>query len=186
MNEHTLISDDQLIGLLKEGNPEAFAIIYKRYARLLYQFAARNIPSHEDCEEIIQDIFESLWVRRDSLRILSLRHYLYNAVRYKVIRYFQHHSVKRKYATHYRFFSEVYEHIEKDDRDPAELIAAIEQLTDQLPERCRVAFRLRLYENLSNTEIAERMNITKKTVEIYMFKAFEHLRNSYSKIFKLT
>jgi RNA polymerase sigma-70 factor (family 1) len=183
MNQETLLSDVELLILLKEEGQIAFGIIYRKYASELYRYAAKNISRKEDCEEIIQEVFESLWARRESLRIISLRHYLYNAVRYKVIRYFQHNTVRKKYADHFRFFSDLYDNIEKEELDPAELIAKIEQSIDQLPERCQVAFRLRLHENLTNSEIAERMNITKKTVEVYMFKAFQHFRGEYGRLF---
>ncbi|NOS90616.1 MAG: hypothetical protein HOP30_01725 [Cyclobacteriaceae bacterium] len=52
----------------------------------------------------------------------------------------------------------------------------INALTTQLPEPCREALHLRLSENLSNTEIANRMHISKRTVETYISQAFELLR----------
>jgi RNA polymerase sigma-70 factor (family 1) len=169
-------SEDLFIRL-SLGNQDAFATIYQEYASSLYNFARKNIDSSEDCEEIVQDIFVSLWSRREELgHIDSLKAYLFSMIRYKIIRYFQHKGVVRKFEAHYKAFEASYENptleIDKSENLHEQIIHCIKDL----PERCREAIVLRLTENLSNSEIAERMNITKKTVELYMFKAFNHLR----------
>jgi RNA polymerase sigma-70 factor (family 1) len=185
MHLHINHTDQELLSSLKAGVRSAFDTIYRGYASDLYRYARKNIPSSEDCEEIIQDVFVSLWERREELNIVSLRHYLFNAVRYKVIRYFQHEKVKKKYAEHFRFFEQVYDTLNKDEPAIENVQSVLMESISDLPERCQIAFRLRLLENLSNSEIAERMNIAKKTVEVYMFKVFSHLRESgYHRIFK--
>lgn len=179
MNLHLDDTDVALVALLTAGDKKAFEAIYRKYASDLYRYARKNIPLKEDCEEIIQDIFESLWVRYETLQVKTLRSYLFNMVRYKVIRYCQHKTVRKKYADHYRLFEAVYDNVNEAERDTTSTYAMIEKSISKLPERCQVAVKLRLDENLSNGDIAKRMNITKKTVEMYMFKAFSHLRSSY-------
>src|SRR5579859_2078713 len=175
-------TDPELLALLNQGDAKAFETIYKRYVKALIRYARQNIQTTEDCEEIIQDVFISLWERHQSLRILSLSHYLFTAVRYKVIRYIRHHKVKIKYMEHYRLFEAIYESIEPDERTPEAIHAALIHAITDLPARCQTAIKLRLLENLSNPDIAERMNISKKTVEVYMLKAFNHFRSAYHKI----
>ena len=172
-------SDSNLLAALLEGDSTSFSLIYRKYAAELYHYARKNIATKEDCEEIIQEVFLSLWAQHKSLQIQSLRHYLFNAVRYKIIRYFQHSAVKAKYEAHYKYFeSHIYEEGGERTPEPEQIREKILQQLKPLPERCQEAFRLRLMENLSNHEIAERMNIAKKTVELYMFKAFNHLRTN--------
>jgi RNA polymerase sigma-70 factor (ECF subfamily) len=86
----------------------------------------------------------------------------------------KHEKVKRKYEEHYRLFETAYENTPEPHRHPEILREKINALTTQLPERCRQA--LRLSENLSNTEIAQRMHISKRTVETYISQAFDLLR----------
>lgn len=171
-------TDEELVAALNKGDRKAFEVIYRKYVRDLFAFARRNISSREDCEEIIQDVFTSIWARHATMKVDALRSYLFTMVKYKVIRYFQHGAVKKRYLDHYRAFEAVYAHMEDQSLEPEVLQKLIDESLKELPERCRVAFRLRLYENLSNTDIAHRMNITKKTVEVYMFQAFKHLRSS--------
>ncbi|MBX2968277.1 MAG: sigma-70 family RNA polymerase sigma factor [Cyclobacteriaceae bacterium] len=177
--------DTELLELFKQGNRQAFEVIYYRYTKHLYRFARKNVRSKEDCEEIVHEVFESLISRKDTLLIDSLKHYLFTSVRYKIIRYFSHREVKRKFAEHYRNFEKEYEEPELIlEKAPEKLHASLLDHIQDLPERCREAIRLRITENLSNGEIASRMNINKRTAELYISKAFAHLRASYDKIYK--
>ncbi len=171
--------DAQLVSPLALGNKIAFEAIYRKYAADLYRYARKNIDSKEDCEEIIQEVFESLWARHDKLgHVTDLKAYLYRMVKYKVIRYFQHSAVKKKYAEHYTLFEAIYDTAAPEERDTETLQLLIEKSLTQLPDRCQLAVRLRLHENLSNADIAIRMNIKKSTVENYMVTAVAHLRSS--------
>ena len=91
-DEHEI--DINLLHDLGRSSGLAFEQIYQKYAAVLLRAAQHNIPSRVDCEEIVQDVFVSLWERRESLEIVSLRAYLLKAVRYKIIRYFQHRKVR--------------------------------------------------------------------------------------------
>lgn len=173
-------TDAALVTRLNNGDKDAFALIYRTYVSELYRYARRNISVKEDCEEIVQEIFESLWARRKEIRInTSVHFYLFGMVRYKIIHYIRNGSTRKKYAEHYLLFEAVYEQTDQHDIDLPAIEATLDKLLTELPERCQVALRLRLTEDLSNGDIAKRMNITKRTVEGYMLKAFSHIRSSY-------
>jgi RNA polymerase sigma factor (sigma-70 family) len=132
----------------------------------------------EDAEELVQDVFESLWERRETIQIDSLRHYLFSSVRYMVIRYISKKKVKQRYADHFLAFESLYYTLEEHDNESSSIRNRILEVMREMPERCQLAIKLRITENLSNSEIASRMNITKKTVELYMSKALSHLRTA--------
>jgi RNA polymerase sigma-70 factor (ECF subfamily) len=183
LSSHSSHTDTDLLNQLEQGDRKAFESIYHRYASDLFRYARRIIPQ-EDAEELIQDVFEWLWVKRGGLNITSLRHYLFTAVRNRIIRYIEHQRVRKKYEEHFRLFEEVYDNIPESGRNAEAIRERILKSIEDLPERCQAAFRLRLLENLSGDEIAARMNIAKRTVENYMVMAHQHLRLSYGKIFK--
>lgn len=186
MNPYQSHTDEQLVTLLKQGNAQAFEVIYRRYVKDLFRYALSKVRVREDCEEIVHDVFASLWQRRERLVITTLRQYLVTSVRYMVIRYFSHLEVKRKYAGHYRLFEALYDTVEQEKQcNPSVIQALLLQHLQDLPDRCQEAIRLRITENLSNGEIAKRMQISKATVQLYISRAFAHLRGSYDKIFKL-
>lgn len=184
MNQLDLHSDEYLLVGIVQGDQRSFEIIYRKYAAPLYRFARKNIALKEDCEEIIQDIFVDIWARREKLdHVTNLESYLFRMVRYKIIRYFQHKGVIKKFEEHYRVFEVLYDNPKIEEDKKTTLQERISDCLTDLPERCQEAFRLRLLENLSNGEIAQRMNITKKTVELYMSKAMSHIRASGKKQF---
>lgn len=106
---HSNHTDAELVLLLREGDSLAFSTIYHRHAHDLFRFARKTLKDKEVCEEILQDVFVSLWERREALHILSLKYYLLNAVRYKVIHHIRHSKVIARYEQHYKHFEARYE-----------------------------------------------------------------------------
>jgi RNA polymerase sigma-70 factor (family 1) len=181
-----LYSDDKLIDGLAIGDSDSFEVIYRKYAKDLYRYARMNIDVKEDCEEIIQDIFIDLWSRRETINVASLRHYLFTSVRYKIIRYFKHKGVVRRFEKHYLLFEAAYDTIKEEGSGPEILQEQLLSCIATLPDRCQEAMKMRILENLSNSEIAERMNITKKAVEKHMHNALKHLRATFPKMYKIS
>src|SRR5690606_6266850 len=119
MSHHSDDTDAYLVEQLRKGDSRAFEAIYRRYTKELFGYAVKKIGVREDAEEIIHDVFESLWKRRNGLRITSLKHYLFTSARYMILRYFSHRGVARKFQEHYRLFEAVYESTEdQPNRDP--------------------------------------------------------------------
>ena len=185
MSPYRDYKDTELVPLLIRGDREAFAVIYQTHAAALLNYARKSISAKEDCEEIVQEIFESLWVRRQALQhVTSLRAYLFKMVRYKIVDYIRHCLVKRKYEAHYILFEAVYDNLNEASNDPSEIQLLIEKSVSELPERCQTAFRLRLHDNLPYKDIALRMNISTKTVEKHISAALHHLRSAYQDAYK--
>lgn len=178
MNPNQDHTDAHLVTLLRAGNHKAFEAIYRRYAGTLFRYARKNIPVSEDCEEMVQDVFESLWTRRETLKIGSLHSYLLNSIRYMIIRYFKHKGVEKRYIEHYKIFTALLDFSEPGHQNREDLRYMILKCLEGLPERCKAAIKLRLAHDLSNQEIAQRMNISKRTVELYVSRALGHLRAS--------
>jgi RNA polymerase sigma-70 factor (family 1) len=177
--------DTRLTVTLLNGDNHSFDTVYKLYARELFNYVRKVTRNKEDAEEIIQDVFESLWNRRESLgHVTSIKGYLINAVRYKVIRYFSHKKVIQKYADHFLAFETLYDSIPEMDQQEQPLKALLLESMAELPERCQQAFTLRLSENLSHAEIAQRMGITKESVKRYMTMALTFFKEKHSPAYK--
>jgi RNA polymerase sigma-70 factor, ECF subfamily len=183
--DHLHFSGDEiLIAQIVVGDSLAFETIYKKYARDLFSFVRKATRNKEDAQEIIQDVFESLWNRREHLgHVTSLKGYLINAVKYKLIRYFSHKKVIQKYADHFLAFETLYDSIPDIDQEQSLKSLLLEGITE-LPERCQQAFTLRLSENLSHAEIAQRMGITKASVKRYMTMALTFFKEKHSPAYK--
>lgn len=182
MNTYQHYTDTELLGLLITGDNKAFETIYFKYVYDLLDYARRNIPVPEECEEIVQEVFVAIWARRKELAIESLRGYLFGMVRHRIVKYFRCNAVRKRYAEHYLVFETLYDSMNEDSIDEPLLEAVIEKSLKDLPGRCGDAVRLRIYENLSNAEIAQRMNVTKKTVENYVVMFTAHFRELHTNV----
>ena len=172
--------DAQLVSSLVTGDREAFAIIYRTYASALINYARKSIPAKEDCEEIVQEVFESLWARHEVLHhVTVLRTYLFKMVRYKIVDYIRHSLVKKRYEAYYILFEAVPDDLHQIWTDPSEIQLLIDKGVSGLPERCQTAFRLRYDDNLPYKDIAVLMNISCRTVEKHISSALQHLRSVY-------
>src|SRR5690606_33411356 len=98
-NEYAFLSDVELIALLKSNDQKAFEEIYHRYWKKIFAVASNKLDSLHDAEEIVQDIFTSLWNRRISIEITSsLSAYLAVSVNYRVIKNLYKKKNQQRYA----------------------------------------------------------------------------------------
>ncbi|TZF86020.1 RNA polymerase sigma-70 factor (plasmid) [Pedobacter sp. BS3] len=173
MNDKELWPDETLLESLLKDDEHAFKLIYQRYASGLYAAAYNLFRNKPLCEDLIQELFADLWIKRKDLNIQSLKPYLYMSVKNRVLmlirsgRAMLDESALEKLIADYA----------ADDRlNIRELNDVLNQGIDSLPDRCREIFQLSRREHLSNKEIAERLNISVKTVENQMTIALRRLR----------
>jgi RNA polymerase sigma-70 factor (family 1) len=171
------LSDSEILVLLKSGDSEALKHIYKNYWEPLYISVHNVLKDSQACEDIIQEIFIKLWDKRDYLEVhISLKAYLFASCRYEVFRQIKAQKVRLDVfdSLHERLHApSIYSSIEHK-----ELIQQINSIVAALPEKCREVYKLSREENLSHKEIAQRLNISTKTVENHITKALGHLRNA--------
>jgi RNA polymerase sigma-70 factor (family 1) len=173
-------NEKNLISRLVHGDRKAFEVIYRTYAAGLINYAQKSIETKEDCEGIVQEVFESLWARHDTLHHLnSVRGYLFKMVRYKIIDHLRRSKVRKRYEAHYLLFVAGQSVITEPSHNPAEIKMLIDRSVSRLPERCQKAFRLRFDDNLPYRDIALHMQISTKTVEKHISAALQHLRSAY-------
>lgn len=177
-------TDLELVNALQQGEEKAFAEIFQRYAKKLYAYTRKSIAVKEDCQEIVQDAFESLWQKRGKLwDDTKLDAYLYRVVKYKIIRYVSHKKVIQKYSDHFKAFEVAYDD-NGDEKELESLRSLLDTSLSKLPERCQMVVRLRIDENLSNGAIAERMNIDKDSVKRYMTHAMSYFKEQHPPLYK--
>lgn len=170
------VSDEDLLLLLKSDDEAAFNTLYNRYWKKLFVVASYRLGNLEEAEEIVQDIFTSLWNRRNTLVLTSdLAKYLAVSVKYRVIKTLDKHYNKQRYIDSL-VLSDQFDNSTEEKLAADELREELAKYVKQLPERCRLVFRLRREEGLSQKQIAETLQISEKTVEAHLGKAFKTLR----------
>ncbi|NIG57280.1 RNA polymerase sigma-70 factor [Chitinophaga sp. Cy-1792] len=177
--DYTVISDPDLLQLIREGQVHAFNEVYARYFKLLYKYAYNILRNEAECNDAIQEIFVWIWENRETLEVSSLKGYLLAAVRYKLARTIQ--TSKRRAeilsnTTTHTTFTQL-----DDDLAVKELRQVISDFTDSLPPRSREIFRLSRLNHLTNKEIASQLGISEKTVENQLTIALKKLRTDLGK-----
>ena len=179
MTNSTLENDALLILQLKQGERHAFDKIFNTYWQPLYKSAFNVLKDKKICEEIVQDIFIGIWKNRNNLEIkVSLEKYLFSSVRYQVFNQF------RKNQKNLR--AELFENLDQrcTYENPEsevlykELVQKVDSVVEELPEKCRLVYKMSREEQLSHKEISSRLNISPKTVENHITKALFVLRAS--------
>ena len=169
------LNEQTLLRMLANGEEFALEEMYKQYWQPLFISAYNVTRDKEASNDILQDIFLQLWVRRQSLQITgSIEAYLHTAVRYQCFKFI------RKSTTVNRFFENLDVRLSATAADEPLLM---KQLTEQvnsavqtLPKQCMLIYKLSREQHLSNLQIAEELHISVKTVESQMTIALKRLR----------
>jgi len=181
-----LHSAPELIRLLKEDDVTAFTEIYQRYAPTLYQQAYQILKDRDETKEVIQEVFTSLWQRRDEIWIdTNLGGYLYRAVRNQVLKIYAHKQVRIAHA----HLPDDFQNQDTSSTDALirekQLQRAIDQEIEQLPKKMRIVFNLSRKEHLSYKEIAHQLELSEGTVKTQIKLALRILRNRLQDFFYL-
>lgn len=172
-----LADDRLLIAQIQSGNEEAYERIFLTYYDGLVAYADKYISDTVMAEEIVQDLFVSFWHKRADIAIKSsLASYLYRAVRNACLNHIKHLKVRQEYQEHGKRERTAAEQNQSDSLIALELAEKIEQAIESLPEARRRIFIMNRYEGLKYREIAEKLDLSMKTVESQMSKALQFLR----------
>lgn len=135
----------------------------------------KYIEDLEASKNIVHDVFIAVWEKFESLpEDTNFRGYLYTAVRNRCLNYIRDNKTQVAFES----VSDEFVAAEEQSVEAAELQREIELAINTLPEKCRIVFEMSRYEELKYTEIAEKMNISVKTVEAHMSKALNLLRKA--------
>jgi RNA polymerase sigma-70 factor (ECF subfamily) len=171
-----------LLKQFKANNKDAINKLYEMFSRKLYNFAFSYLKTEEDALDVVQTVFVNLWDKRKNISDDSnLESYLFTVTKNAVISTFRKKVQEKKYLENLRQTT-VLSYNDTDEKYDYEILyEKIQKLIEELPEKRRHIFKLYKEEGLSNKEIAEKLNISVKTVEDHKTKAKHFIKNNLEK-----
>lgn len=177
-----LHTEKELIQKLAEGDSFAFEVLFYKYRNKVKGFAVKMVPAQVDPEEIVQEVFVKLWLKKETLNPeKDFQSYLFSIAKNLILDHLKS-AVNRK--LYY-----VSEHFQQDllvDDGTENLLKEgveerLQQLINEIPERRREIFRMSRFEGMSYKQIAERLNISENTVDSQIRNALAFLRKEFRK-----
>ena len=170
-------SENILIRRIAKGDAYAFEEIYKKYNKKIYSFSLRYLKNKEDAEGVVQEVFLSFWqnskrMRKDSNLNAYLFTLTFNAIRKK----FRKLQTEKKYLNDYNTITVLENKDELTEVEYFDQLEKVNQLIEKLPPQQKKIFQLHKNKGLTNLEIADQLQISKKTVENHLYKARSFLK----------
>lgn len=172
-----------ILSALKQDSKEAFSLLFRTYYTDLVLFCGNFVKDKSSCEDIVQSIFFKLWNDRKNIQIeTSLKSYLLKAVRNSCMDEFRHQEIVRRYESDYEntvldcydtenyvLYSDLHDHLHR--------------ALEQLPPQYREVFEMNRFEGLKYREIARKLDVSERTVEVRVSKSLEILRKQLKDFF---
>lgn len=178
-SDYSNIPDSQLWQLLQENDKAAFSFIYKRHIKSLYNFGLKHTTNKELLKDTIQELFIDIWSKRmKQSEVKHLKVYLIKALRYKLLR-----AAAAQYKSRTYDLIEIMDPIDtNNDLEQKLLVERRYKLNiqlDKLPKRQREVIYLRYFQNISNDEIGEILNVNYQSVSNLLYRALTKLRSNF-------
>ena len=175
-------NERQVIAQLKKGEKAAFRQIYYNYYGMLYNLGVQYLSDNDEAREVVQNAFLKLWEIRTQINDNSnIRNYLFTLVKNSCLNQIKrrqlilnHNEKIRRKELDYHY--ESLHRLNFDYMEFKELKEKIDEAIEKLPGHCKKVFSMSRFEGLRNSEIAEQLEISEKTVEAHMTKALKILR----------
>lgn len=175
MKEYHSYSSRILLDLLSDNDETAFTEIYNRYWQKLFAIAYNRLKEAQEAEDIVHDVFASLWANRNKNQIESLDNYLAIAVKYMVLGKIKKKLRERAYSGNSQQ-APVFELTVENSIHYKRILEIVKVEVEKLPEKCRLIFKYSRNDGMQVKQIAEELHISQKTVENQLNKAIKKLK----------
>ena len=170
--------EDRLISSLRKNEREVYSWLFDQYFERLFSFAVHIVFREDVANDIVQEVFINLYEKSSQLNYeLSLKTYLFNSVRNRCFNYLRDRKVEDRRMNLYAeacIWSDNMDWVEEED-----VLKKIQELMQELPEKCREICQKRFLEGKRIEEIAQELRMTESTVRVQLHRGIKKLRQHF-------
>ena len=170
------INEELLVKELVQGSQDAFQVIFMRYYPKVRNFVYGLVKSQQDAEYITQEVFSKVWVNRNMFAdVRNFGAYLFILSKNTTFNFLESQQIRVERLNEKPFEEETYDSPD-EDLIAKDLQLLIDMVVENMPPQRKLIYQLSREAGLSNAEIAEKLELSKKTVENHLNLALKELR----------
>lgn len=182
MNQQKAFDIPSAVSKLREGDEKAFSQLFEFFKSKIFNTSKKMNLSSEDAEEIVQEVFLIIWKNRQNLNSeLSFNAYLLTILKSLIVKKAKKEAMRVAYEV-YAFSTQ---EIESNETEMQIEYSEFEQISiseiEKLPKTQKAIFKMKNYDNLHSGEIAEKLGLSKRTVESHIYVATKSIKNKLQK-----
>lgn len=170
------LTDEELLDFLRDNDDrKAFEIVYVRYSTRIFDYIYARVNDRYIAQEIVQELFLSLWQKRKGLSVLICRAYLFSAAKNLIVSHYRKDMARSERQKNWEAERSQQEEHTYEETLAQDLRVRYQEGLNLLPDKCQRVFALSR-DGLSNREVADQLSISEKTVEQHITKALRFLK----------
>lgn len=160
-------------------NETSFVLLYNNNWERIYALFFKGTGDREQAKELTQNIFKSIWERRDHIVINGRpEYYLLGAAKLQLINHYRDTKIRENHQTAFYAGYCDFDNCTEQQVLFNDLDKEVNLLVDKLPCQCKMVYQLSCTQHLSNKEVAEKLQISLKTVEYHLSNARKLLKRN--------
>lgn len=168
------ITDERLVAAIRKGDYASYNTLFVRYYSRLCYYVYRLLMDKEDAEDVVQDLFLTLWNHRSRIEIEeNVSGYLYKMAKNLAL---NHIRTKTNYKTLLENQEDTHSYYEENQLESEEFRVILYDCINELPGRCKEVLLLHRVKGLKQKEIADQLSISVKTIKNQIWASMQRLK----------
>ena len=177
-----LLNENVLFVRISQGDEAAFSEIFYSYVQRLFPFVKKMTRSAQVAEEVVQEVFVSLWANRKKLTdIENCSSYIFTIAVNKTFNHLRSKAIREKYLGTMVNNDDGSDNNTMDTIDFHESQYLVHKLVNQLPPQKKTIYKLTRDKGMSHDEVAVQLGISKNTVKNHLVEALRFLKATLQK-----
>ena len=181
--DQIIYDEDVMLDKIRKGDKQTYRLLFENFYKVLVLYAMSLTKNEPKAEDLVQNAFINLWIKRDTLEIRSsIKSYLYKSVHNLFINEYRK-ALRNDDVLDKIQYDVLQQSIEEEEYALKRKLEWVNKEIDLLPPKSKEIFIMNKKRGLTYKEIAKILNISENTVESHISRALNRIRNNIPKAF---